>query len=186
MPSFRSTPARSTLDVGQRQPGVEGHDRHLDREAHEERDEDDHLQPAPLGVHRQRVGGHAGGESVDVERDGAGVRGVPEHDRKQAEERQHAAGERVEEELDGRLAAVVVPPDADQKEQRHEREFEEDVEEDDVPRGEHAEHRGLEHQQQRVEPDRTFVDRVPADEHGRQREQRGEAEQPEREAVEAE
>ena len=178
--------AGGRLDVGQRQPGVEGNDRHLDGEADEQRDEDDHLQPPPLTAHRQGVGRHARGEPVDVEGHAACVGGVPEDDRQQAEKREHAAGERVEKELDRRPAAVVVPPDADQKEQRHEGELEEHVEQDHVAGGEDAEHRRLEHQQEDVEADGPVLDRLPAHHHRRQREQGREAEQPERQSVETE
>jgi hypothetical protein len=79
-----------------------------------------------------------------------------------------------------------VAPDADEEEQRHEGELEEHVEQDHVPGGEHAEHRRLEDEQERVEADRLLLDRFPADHHGGDREERRETEQPDRQAVEAE
>ena len=176
---------RGGLDVGQRQPGVEGNDRDLHGEAGEEREKHDHLQPAPFAAHRERVSGRARREGGDVEGDDAGVRRIPEHDREQAEEGQHAAGERVDEELHRRPTALIVAPDPDQEEERHEREFEEHVEQDHVPRREDAEHRRFQEEQQHVEPDRLLLDRVPTDEHRREGEQGREAEQPDRQAVEA-
>ena len=172
--------------MGQRQPGVQGHDRHLDGESGQQCQEHHHLQPTPLGRHGQRMVRQVRGQGLDVERHGARVRGVPEHDRQQAQEREHAAGQCVDEEFHRCPAPLLVPPDADQEEQRDERELEEHVEQDHVPGREHAEHRRLEHEQQHVETDGAILDRVPADEHGRQREQGRQAEHPQREAVEAE
>lgn len=66
---------------------------------------------------------HACGERVDIKRDGAGMRSMPEHDREESEKCQHASGQRIEEKLYGRLASLFVAPDADQKEEGHERKF---------------------------------------------------------------
>ena len=62
----------------------------------------------------------------------------PQHDADQPQQRQHAAGEREQEKLIGRVAPLFVPPNADQEVQRNQREFEEDVEQNDVAGGKHA------------------------------------------------
>ena len=177
---------RRCLNVRQREPGVEGNDRHLDGKAGKQGQKHPPLQPSPLGIHRERMGRQAGGERGDVEGERAGVRGVPQDDREQAEERKHAPGEGVDEELHRGPTAVVVPPDADEEKQRHEGELEEHVEQDHVPGREHAEHRRLEDEQQNVEADRLLFDRLPADHHGGHGEEGREAEQPDRQSVEAE
>ena len=165
---------------------MQGHDRYLDREPGQEGQEYDHLQPAPLGRHRQGVEHRGVGEPLDVEGHDAGLGGVPEHDHKQPQKCQQASGKRVHEELDRRLPPLLVSPDADQKEERHECELEEDVEQEQVAGGEHAKHRRLEHEQKHIEAHRPVGDRFPAHEHGRDREQGRKAEHPEGEAVEAE
>ena len=132
------------------------------------------------------MGRQAGGELGDVEGERAGVGSIPKDDREQAQERQHAPGKGVDEKLHRRPPAVIVPPDADEEEQRHEGELEEHIEQDHVPGGEHAEHRRFEDEQERVETDRLLFDRFPTDHDGRHREESREAEQPDRQPVEAE
>ena len=111
---------------------------------------------------------------------------VPKHDRQQSQERQHAAGESEEEELDRRVTPLLAAPDADQEEQRNQRELEEDVEQDDVPGGENAQHARLQEQQQAVISRRPLDDRLPADQHRDDHQQRRQAEEPEAQAVQTE
>ena len=135
------------LDVGQRQPGVQRHQRHLHREAGKQRQEDPKLPP---GVHGLR--GQVPRQLGDREGHHPAARGkimgiIPEHHRQQTQQRQHAAGEREEEELHRRVTPLVAPPNADQEEQRHQRELEEQVEEDDVAGDEDPQHARLQDQQ---------------------------------------
>ena len=145
---------------------MEGHDRHLDREASEECQKHEHL-----GRRGEGVGQRGVGETLDVERHRPRLGGVPEHDREQPQKGQQAAGQRVDKELDGRFPSLLVAPDANQEEERYERELEEHVEEQHVAGREDAEHRRLQNEQQRIEADHPLGDGVPAHKHRRHRQQ---------------
>ncbi len=93
MPIFSSTPARITLpavgacDVGQRQPGVQREQRHLDGKAGEQGQEEPKLQRAAIGcpaVASCKCFVSSGIENV-ILRAVADVVVVPEHDRQQAQ-----------------------------------------------------------------------------------------------------
>ena len=155
--------------MDQRQPGVDRHDRHLDRKANQKRAKHPQLQVAPLRCHRQRVAGEPGREGGDVKGEHARVGGVPEHDGQEAKKGQHAASKGVDEKLDGSPAAIVATPDADQEEQRHQGELEKHIEENDVASGKHAEHRCFQQQEQAIEADGLLLRGIPADEDRRHR-----------------
>ena len=61
---------------------------------------------------------------------------VRENDEDQSQKSERAAGKGINKEPAGGEAPVVPPPDAHHEKQRNQREFEEDVEQDDVLRGE--------------------------------------------------
>src|SRR3546814_3925253 len=63
------------------------------------------------------------------------------------QQHQHRAGERIEEELEGRVDAPPAAPDADDEEHRNQHALEEDIEDHQVERAEHADHQRLEHEE---------------------------------------
>ena len=89
-------PRRRRLDVGVRQPGVEGPHRHLDREGRE------HGEPEPYLQARVEIVGH---QDRDVGRPCLHV-----HD-DDGDEEEDRAQERVEEELEGGVDAPRPAPD---------------------------------------------------------------------------
>ena len=139
------------LHVSQGQPGVQRKKRDFDGETREQGQEKPKLQfmvhrPGEEMLRKQWYGER----HFPIGKAGYLMRIVPYHDEQQPEEREHAAGEREEEKLDRRVAPLFAPPDADQEKQGDEREFEEHVEQEDVAGDEHAQHAGLEDQQQPV------------------------------------
>ena len=107
---------------------------------------------------------------------------VPPDDGQKAEKCQHASSECEQEELDRRITSfTTASPDADQEEQRYQRGFEEDVEQNDIPRAEDAQHAGLQDQQQGVIGSTISIDCLPTDGDGKNCQQRGESEQPQAE-----
>ena len=107
------------------------------------------LQPAGTPV-LPPLGDLVGGEEEG--RLGAG-QGRTRHHGDQHEQR---ADERVEEELEARIDAALAAPHADDEEHRNEAAFEEDVEQDEVQRAEHADHQRLQHE----EADHVFLHAV--------------------------
>jgi hypothetical protein len=103
---------------------------------------------------------------------------VPQHDRQQPQKREHAASQGEQKKLVGRIATVFTSPDANQEEERNEREFEEDIEQDDVAGDEHAQHARLQDQQQAIERRGAVGDRLPTHQHRGQYQQRAEAKHP--------
>ena len=149
------------LDVGVGQPGVEREERHLDREAGEEQEEDEHLrtqvegldlvpirrrergEPAPFtpGVEVTPRGPIQHGLVVqelrqfrDRERENILGRTVvgDHHQADHADQREQAPHERIQEKGDRGTAPFGSAVKADQEKERDQREFEEDVEKDDI------------------------------------------------------
>ena len=75
-----------------------------------------------------------------------GGSGIPIH-RHDGDQHQHRAEEGVEEELVTRIDAALAAPHADDQEHRDQAAFEEDVEQHDVERAEHAGDQRLQHQE---------------------------------------
>ena len=125
------------LDVGVRQPGMEREGRNLDREADEQGDPGDPLEGHAIAARVGRECGH-------VKRRRRGVVVQPQH-RQQDQDR---AQQGVQEELDRGVFAPRAAPDADQEIHRQQHHFPEDVEQEEIQRHEHADHAGVEHQQQ--------------------------------------
>ena len=148
MPILSSTPARTTeppvgcLGVRVRQPRVQREERHLDGEGQPEEQEEPHLRVLRHAELDQLV--PVGGEA-----DASGLaRGEAQPE--DADEHQERPDEGVDHELDRRVLPVLAAPDADDEHHRDERQLEEDVEEEEVERGEDAEHAGFQQQDQRV------------------------------------
>ena len=101
------------------------------------------------------------------------------------QQHQHGAGQRVEEELDRGVKFARAAPDADQQVHRNQHGFPEDEEEEEIKRHEDAEHAGLQNQ----EPDVVFLDTIldggPGREDRDPAQQRGEHDEQEGNAVDA-
>jgi hypothetical protein len=170
-------PDRGCLGVRVGQPGVERPHRHLDREPEEDAEERPGLE-GRAAERRQR--GQLG--------DRPGLRARLEVDRQEGDQHEHRAEQRVEEELHARVVAPRATPDPDHEEHRDEHELPEDEEQDQVEGDERAGHARLQHQHQRQErlrlarrwQDLERVDRA------QQRQQVGEEEQRQRDAVDRE
>ena len=170
----RAAGRRLGVRIGQ--PGVQRHHRHLDHERQREGREQQHL----LGIGQL----HAV-ERDDVERQRVGLR-VAEDQVQHGRQHQRAAGHREEHELDRRVAPARTAPHADDEEHREEHQLPEQEEEEQVDGHERAEHAPLEHQHEEHELLAVPLDVPPGGEDDDRREQRGEHDQPEREAVDAE
>ncbi len=107
---------------------------------------------------------------------------VQGEDRHQDED---GAEQRVEQELDRRVLPVLAAPDGDQEVHRQEHDLEEDVEEDQVERQEHAHHAGQEQQEQGVIAADFLLD-VPRRQARQDRDEAGEHDEAEADAVEPE
>jgi len=143
--------------VGVGKPGMDRPHRHLDGKGGEESQPqvalpgEGKLQP----LHRRR---QVGGAELPVDGD-------------DGQQHQHRAQERVEKELEGGIDPPRAAPHADDQEHRDQHALEEDVEQREVERAEHADHEGLEHE----ERDHVFLDPgldgLPARQHADRRQQ---------------
>jgi hypothetical protein len=132
---------------------VKREQRHLDRECEREREEEPELR-----AHRDLEGV----EPQQVEGVGAaGPLGVHPREAQDGDQHEHAASHRIEDELDGGVDAPVVAPDPDQEIHRDEHCVPEHVEEEQVERDEHTDHRGLEGQDEQRELLDLLRDRLP-------------------------
>ena len=93
--------------------------------------------------------------------------------------------EREEEELECGLRAVLAAVHGDQDRHGNQRQFPEAVVEHQVERDEDADHRGLLHQEERVEDLAAFLDGVPTGQHADRREQADENHEPQAQTVDA-
>ncbi len=149
---------------------MQRHRRHLDEQAEEDQGCD-----GDLGPGREAAAGGQGVHRVAAGEDAEGDKASEHHRR---------AEEGVDEELDRRRPAVLVPPDADQQVHRDQRDLEEDVEQDQILRGEHPEHPDL-GEEDRREVLLEVTPHVPRREHRDDGQQRRQEEHPETEPVEA-
>ena len=115
-----------------------------------------------------------------------GLMEVIEIQEQHGKQHQHGADQRVEEELDGGVKFSRAAPDADQQVHGDQHGFPEHKEEEEIERHEDAQHAGLQHQK----PDVVFLhpsfDRGPRGEDRNPAQQRGQHDQQERNAVDAE
>ena len=122
-------------------------------------------------------------QAADVRQiEGAGHVVEPE-DRDQHQDR---AEHRVQNEFHGGVDAALVSPHADHEIHRDQRELPEDEEEEQIERDEDADHGRFDHQQRDEEALHVFVDRFPGAEDRERREERGEQDQKQADAVDAE
>ncbi|ABA50247.1 hypothetical protein BURPS1710b_1447 [Burkholderia pseudomallei 1710b] len=162
--------ARRRFDVRVRQPRVHRPHRHLHREREEERDEEQHLRRhRDLRVLPRR----------EVER----MRLRVQID--QRDQHQQRAGERVQEELERRVHAVRAAPHADDDVHRDQRRLEEHVEQQAVSRREHADHDPRQDQERGEILRHVLGDHLPAGDHDDYRDERGQHDEPHRDAVDA-
>ena len=94
--------------------------------------------------------------------------------------------QRVQEELDGGVELARAAPDADQQVHRHEHRFPENEEEEEVERHEHAEHARLQNQKPDVVLLHAVLDGGPRREDRDPAQQRGQHDEQEGDAVDAE
>ena len=126
--------------MGVGQPGVQRPHRDLDRKGSRKGQEQPELDIRRDAAHGDQIG-HREAALVDAQ----------PQDRQQHQDR---ACHGVQEELDRRIHTLRAAPDADQEIHRHEREFPEDVEQEQVLRQENAHHADFEQQ----EEDHEFLD----------------------------
>ncbi len=121
-------------------------------------------------------------EARQVRRADLGVRpGKPDD----GEQHQDAARHRVEHELDGGVDAALVAPDADEEIHRNQHRVPEDVEEEEVDRDKHAEHRRLEREHEEREQLDALVHRLPRAQQRQRRQEPGQHDEEQADAVDA-
>jgi hypothetical protein len=165
------------------QPGVEREHRYFDGEGEEETQKEQCRDTrAVVGINARR----GVVESLQSECVSAGHVLMVEVKEQDAEQHQHGTGQRVEEEFDGGVELAGTSPDTDQQVHGHEHGFPENEEEEKIERHEDAEHAGLQHQK----PDVVFLDAIldggPGGKDRDPAQQRGEHDEQERDAVNAE
>jgi hypothetical protein len=96
---------------------------------------------------------------------------------------QHGAGHGVEEELHRGVDAAVVAPDADQEVHGHQRDFPEHVKQEEILRHEDAHQAEFQQQQEGEEFLDAILHGAPGDQHADGREEGGEQDEPEADAV---
>jgi hypothetical protein len=167
---------------------VEREHRHLDREAHEERQEDPELK---LGwnlrrdpVQHRHLEGWCVAESGQSDRGQTGA--VEEVECQDADQHQHRADQCVEEELDRRVQLARPAPDPDQEVHRDQHDLPEHVEQDEIQRAENPQHPGLEEQQEDVVLLLAVGDGAERAVHRDEPEQGGQHDQQDGEAVDSE
>jgi hypothetical protein len=154
-----------------------------------ERDEEGEEQQRGVGGAVSGVGEDLGGGLIELrnrERIGAGEAVMVEIEEQDAEQHQHRASQGVEEELDGGVEFARTSPDADEQVHRDKHGFPEDEEEKEVESHENAEHARLQDEEPHVVFLHAVLDRVPGREDRDPAEQRGEHDQQEGDAVDAE
>ncbi len=140
------------FDVSVGQPGVERKQRHLDRKRERERQEQPGLQ-GRRDVHRDEI--------RQVEARHAGDRLVVVRNPEDRDQHQHAAGHGVEDELHGGVDATLVSPDADEEIHRNQHRVPEEIEEEEIERQEHADHRRFEREHEEGKLAHSGLDRLP-------------------------
>jgi hypothetical protein len=165
-----------SLHVRVGQPGVEREHGHLDGEAQEEGPENPLLQ-AERQVELHQVG--------NLKRVSAELAEVLEVERQDAQQHQHRTGQRIEEELDGRVQLSRAAPDADDEVHGHQHQFPEDVEQEEIEGNKHPDHARLQQQEHGVVSLDAVLSRVPGGENREEAHQRGEHQQQQADAVDA-
>ncbi len=157
--------ARGRLDVGVRQPGVEGEHRHLDGESQREgREEPELLLQREIEPQQVPIGEAPDAAVQALERPGHPQDG---------DQHQQAPRHGEEEKLDGRIDLSFAAPDADQQIHRDEHDLPEDVEEEEVMGEKRAEDAGGQQQQGSAEQRPVGLDALPrAEHHDRQQQDR--------------
>ena len=167
---------RGRFGMRVRQPGVQREQRNLDRERQEERAEEQQL-----GARREgelsRL--HQAQDVRQVERAGLAI------EPQDGDQHQDRAEHRVQNEFHGGVDAALVAPHADHEIHGDQRQFPEDEEQEEVERNENADHGRLDHQQRDEEAFHIFTDRFPGAENGDRREERGQQDEKEADAVHA-
>ena len=102
------------------------------------------------------------------------------------QQHQDGTGHRVQEELDGGIDAARSAPDADQEVHRDEREFPEDVEQEQVLRQEDAHHAHFQQQEEDHEILDALFDRRPGGEDGDRGQEGGQQNQQDAQPIHAE
>ena len=169
-------PGGRCLDVGVRQPGMEREERHLDGKGDGK------------GQEEPALHAFAQAQAVEIEQVEAGrsVRSrMSPGQADDGDEHQHAAGHRIEDELDGGINPPLVSPDPDEEVHRDEHRIPEDVEEEQIDRDEHAEHGGLEREHEEREQLDVLVHRLPRAEERQRRQETGQHDQKQADAVDA-
>src|SRR5581483_1225709 len=173
------------FDVGVGQPGMEREHGNFDRKCEEEREEQQDGEGRAVGgivenVWRGLI------QSLNAEGIRAGQMVVVVVKEQHGQQHQHGPEQGVQEELDSRIEFARAAPDADEQIHRNQHGFPENEEEEEVERHEDAQHAGLQHQK----PDVIFLDPVldggPGGENRNPAEQRGQHDQQEGNAVDAE
>ena len=101
------------------------------------------------------------------------------------QQHQDGAEQRVEEELEGGIDAPRAAPHADDQEHRDQHALEEDIEQREVERAEHADHEGLEDQEGDHVLLDAHMDRFPARQDADRRQQGRQQDEEQRDAVDA-
>src|SRR6202022_4689506 len=174
---------RRSLHVSVGQPGVEREERDFDGEGQEEGEEEVHLfvRGKTNGAGLQHL--LNGGQIESAARHGAGAQIVNPDD---ADEHEDGAGHGVEDELDGGVDAALVPPDANEEIHGDEHHFPEEEEEEEVKGEEDADDANFQHQQHDEKFFDAVLDAVPGRQHGDGGKKRGQDDEEEADAVEAE
>ena len=157
---------------------MEREHRHLDGEPDGKRDEDPDLH---LQRPRMRVLHQLG----EVEGMAAVGQRVVEVKRQDSQQHQDGAGQRVQKELDGGIELARPAPDADDEVHRNQHDFPEHVEEEEVERHENAQHAHLQQQEHGVVFRHALLNGCPRREHGDKAQHRGQHDQQEADAVDA-
>ena len=181
---------RRSLGIGTRQPSVQRHQRNLDGKTKRHGNEQIRLGVLPgsltglvgqFHVHIDQLG-----QFGDRERQFAGAVVNVEHGAGKADERHQTAGEREQENLAGRFAAVRPrAPASDEEQERHQRQFEADIEEQQVEAEERPGHPGLQKEQPGVVGAKAVRNRVVREQDDRDQHHAGEGDEPDVHAVEA-
>src|SRR6202521_3887563 len=162
-----------------RQPRVERKHRNLDRKSDKESDEE------PDGVMEWNQW-RCLIKLWNAECENAINRVVMEIQEQDAKQHQHRAKQRVEKELDRRIEFARTAPDANQQIHRHQHRFPENEEKEKIERHEDAEHPRLQHQEPDVIFLHPYLDGGPRRKNRDPSEQRGQHDQQNRDAVNAE
>ena len=104
----------------------------------------------------------------------------------QRDQHEHGAQERVQEELERGVHTPRTAPHADDEEHRNEHGFPEEIEQQAVERGEHANHQSFHDEEGGVVLRGTLFDHSPCRDHHRDGDEGGQQDQRQRDAVDAE